>query len=208
MLSLGQWLYARRGLVLVLWAAAVLVALPFVPRVFRSLNAGGFDSPDLEAFRAAQLLKHGEADRLQQAWGKSAHARQTLEAMLELRENLRDAILSWERNGTRGRRLTDELNRLMAAHPMLNRLNTTRRIHGLELWFMRNQPEDLFAPLAYSAANLFAAADRHRVRKCEHCVLHFHDTSKKGTRRWCSMQLCGNRLKVAAYAARHRRASE
>src|SRR5438309_9482099 len=32
--------------------------------------------------------------------------------------------------------------------------------------------------------------------------LHFHDISKKGTRRWCSMQLCGNRLKVAACAAR------
>jgi RND superfamily putative drug exporter len=30
--------------------------LPIVPRVFRSLTAGGFNSPDLEAFRASQLL--------------------------------------------------------------------------------------------------------------------------------------------------------
>jgi RND superfamily putative drug exporter len=43
-------------LVLALWAAAVMAALPFVPHVFRSLNAGGFNSPDLEAFRASQLL--------------------------------------------------------------------------------------------------------------------------------------------------------
>ncbi|MBV9324353.1 MAG: MMPL family transporter, partial [Chloroflexi bacterium] len=56
MLTLGSWLYAHRRLVLVAWAAVALLALPFVPRVFRSLNAGGFDSPDLEAFRAAQLL--------------------------------------------------------------------------------------------------------------------------------------------------------
>jgi RND superfamily putative drug exporter len=55
-LSLGGWLYAHRRLVLIGWAAVLLVALPFVPRVFRSLNAGGFSSPDLEAFRAAQLL--------------------------------------------------------------------------------------------------------------------------------------------------------
>ena len=55
-LTLGSWLYAHRRLVLVAWAAVGLLALPFVPRVFRSLNAGGFDSPDLEAFRAAQLL--------------------------------------------------------------------------------------------------------------------------------------------------------
>jgi len=53
-------------------------------------------------------------------------------------------------------------------------------------------------------ATLFAEADRNRVRKCGQCVLHFHDTSKKGIRRWCSMRLCGNRLKVAAYAARQR----
>jgi predicted RNA-binding Zn ribbon-like protein len=54
-------------------------------------------------------------------------------------------------------------------------------------------------------AQLFTTADRDRVRKCDRCVLLFQDTSKKGTRRWCSMQLCGNRLKVAAYAARKRR---
>jgi hypothetical protein len=26
--------------------------------------------------------------------------------------------------------------------------------------------------------------DRRRVRKCDECVLHFRDTSKKGMRRW------------------------
>jgi predicted RNA-binding Zn ribbon-like protein len=49
-----------------------------------------------------------------------------------------------------------------------------------------------------------AATAALRVRKCDQCVLHFYDISKKGTRRWCSTQLCGNRQKVAAYAARRR----
>jgi len=34
--------------------------------------------------------------------------------------------------------------------------------------------------------------------------LDFYDTSKKGTRRWCSMKMCGNRAKVAAWTERHR----
>ena len=85
---------------------------------------------------------------------------------------------------------------------MATRLKT--KGSGTELWFEPRQPEELFAPLAHSAATLFADVDRNRVRKCAQCVLHFRDTSKKGTRRWCSMQLCGNRLKVAAYAARRR----
>ena len=87
---------------------------------------------------------------------------------------------------------------------MLTRLKASGSTSATELWFDPDQPEDLFAPLAHSAAMLFAGVDRNRVRKCGQCVLHFYDTSKKGTRRWCSMQLCGNRLKVAAYAARQR----
>jgi RND superfamily putative drug exporter len=39
-----------------IWALVLLIALPLAPRVFRALNAGGFTSPDLEAFRASQLL--------------------------------------------------------------------------------------------------------------------------------------------------------
>lgn len=56
MLSFGWWLFSHRRAVLLLWSAILLAAIPFVPRVFSSLNAGGFSSPDLEAFRAGQLL--------------------------------------------------------------------------------------------------------------------------------------------------------
>src|SRR5438034_547122 len=53
---LGCALYRHRWVVLVLWGLVLLAALPVAPRVFRSLTAGGFSSPDLEAFRASQLL--------------------------------------------------------------------------------------------------------------------------------------------------------
>ncbi|WP_082661594.1 CGNR zinc finger domain-containing protein [Terracidiphilus gabretensis] len=42
------------------------------------------------------------------------------------------------------------------------------------------------------------------MRQCAVCVVHFFDTSKKGSRRWCSMNICGNKLKVAAYQRRKR----
>src|SRR6202022_1520306 len=54
--TLFRSMYRRRRLVLVVWGLVLLVALPIVPRVFRSLTAGGFTSSDLEAFRASQLL--------------------------------------------------------------------------------------------------------------------------------------------------------
>ncbi|HYL16578.1 MAG TPA: ABATE domain-containing protein [Terriglobales bacterium] len=164
--------------------------------------------PDFDAvlrwFQAADLLSSREAASLRQQWKSSAQAQHVVEAMRELRERLRKEILSWERGGTVHRAATGELNRLMAEHPMLTRLQVSGGTSITELWFDPRRPENLFAPVAHSAAMLFADGDRNRVRKCGQCVLHFYDTSKKGTRRWCSMQLCGNRLKVAAYAARRR----
>ena len=164
--------------------------------------------PDFPAllrwFQAASLLTSREVANLQQHWGQSIRARHVLEAMRALRERLRKEILSWEGGGAVHHSTVDDLNRLMAEHPMRTRLKEKGQSPSTELWFEPHQPEDLFAPLAHSAAMLFANVDRNRVRKCDQCVLHFHDISKKGTRRWCSMELCGNRLKVAAYARRQR----
>ncbi len=164
--------------------------------------------PDFSAllrwFQAAELFSARDAANLQHKWKKSARAQRTVEAVRELREKLRKEILAWERGGVVHHSTVDELNRLMADHPMRTRLKSSGSESSTELWFEPRQPEDLFAPLAHSTATLFANVDCNRVRKCGQCVLHFYDISKKGTRHWCSMQLCGNRLKVAAYAARQR----
>ncbi len=163
--------------------------------------------PDFSAFlrwfRAAGLVSPREATNLQKHWGQSARARRAVEAIRALREKLRREILAWEDGRTVHPSTVDELNRLMGKHPMRIRLGNGTE-PSTDFYFEPKTPEDLFAPLAHSAAVLFTSVDRTRVRKCGECVLHFNDTSKKGTRRWCSMQLCGNRLKVAAYAARQR----
>ncbi|NEJ40784.1 CGNR zinc finger domain-containing protein, partial [Rhizobium ruizarguesonis] len=38
------------------------------------------------------------------------------------------------------------------------------------------------------------------------CTLFFLDTTKSHRRRWCSMALCGNRMKVAAFRSRKQEA--
>lgn len=164
--------------------------------------------PDFEAvlrwFRTAGLLTGRDLSTLQRTWEKSSRARKALEDLREFRETLRTEVLSWETGSDIQRAMIERLNVLLAAHPLIGRV--TRSDHGLqmELSLEARKPEDLFAPLAHEAAKLFTEADRSRVRKCGQCVLHFLDISRKGTRRWCSMQLCGNRLKVAAYAQRKR----
>jgi predicted RNA-binding Zn ribbon-like protein len=158
----------------------------------------------LRWFQAAGLLSPLDLARFQKKWGNSVRARRTVKAVRELREKLRKQVVAWERGEVVQVSTVRQLNKLMAQYPMRNKLESERNRSTIERWFELRQPEDLYAPLAYSAATLFAEADRRRIRKCAQCVGHFQDTSKKGTRRWCSMRLCGNRLKVAAYAARQR----
>src|SRR5258706_1519430 len=166
--------------------------------------------PDFKAllrwFQAAELIKARQAVNLEKRWGESDRAQQNLSAAWELREKLRKEILAWERGAAVRGATVGGLNRLMVEHPMRTRRSSTRNGLTKRLWFDPQEPGDLFAPLAQSAATLFDETASDRVRKCGQCVLHFHDTSKKGTRRWCSMRLCGNRVKVAAYAARQQRA--
>ena len=66
--------------------------------------------------------------------------------------------------------------------------------------------DSLLAPLAEAASNLLCSGNLTLVKKCGNaaCILYFYDTTKNHTRNWCSMQLCGNRMKVAAHYHRKR----
>ena len=158
----------------------------------------------LRWFDVARLLSSGDAMDLSRKWGATAEAHATVRKLQAWRERLRVALVAWEGGQGLPKSVLKELNQLMAEYPSITRLSFSGRNVVSESWFRLQTPLSLFAPIAHNAAMLFATVDRKRVRKCGNCVLHFLDTSKKGTRRWCSMQLCGNRHKVAAYAARKR----
>lgn len=63
----------------------------------------------------------------------------------------------------------------------------------------------LLAAVARSAAELVAEGPKARLRLCANplCGLFFYDKSRTHRRRWCSMAICGNRSKVAAFARKH-----
>lgn len=60
--------------------------------------------------------------------------------------------------------------------------------------------------VALSAERLLTERDRPPIRVCsgEHCTWLFLDHSRNRSRRWCSMQDCGNRAKVKRFYQRRR----
>jgi predicted RNA-binding Zn ribbon-like protein len=71
-------------------------------------------------------------------------------------------------------------------------------------------PESLLLPLARSLADLVCTEDFTHVKACEgpECTLLFVDRTRGHARRWCSMSICGNRAKQAAYRERAKQARE
>jgi predicted RNA-binding Zn ribbon-like protein len=74
--------------------------------------------------------------------------------------------------------------------------------HGME-----TDPAAPLWPIALAAAELLVSAEAARVRHCksETCRWLFLDTSKNGSRKWCDMKICGNRVKARAYYRRQLR---
>src|SRR5919201_3094453 len=60
-------------------------------------------------------------------------------------------------------------------------------------------------PIVASALELLTEGDLTRVRECpgsDDCGWLFYDDSRNRTRRWCSMEGCGSRVKMRRYYAR------
>jgi predicted RNA-binding Zn ribbon-like protein len=64
----------------------------------------------------------------------------------------------------------------------------------------------VLSSVARDAIDVLGGPRGARLRRCEgsRCSLLFVDTSRSGRRRWCSMERCGNRAKVAAHRRRRK----
>ena len=151
---------------------------------------------------AADLIPSEKARELSKSW--LGRCGEDLAQLQEFRDSLRAAVLELESGLDPGGGFVRLMNELLLRYPLAEQLQYSSA--GI-CWVRRFdpfRPADAFAPIVNQAAELLISANRDRIRKCDSCALHFLDTSKKGTRRWCSMQMCGNKHKVAAYAQRIR----
>jgi predicted RNA-binding Zn ribbon-like protein len=74
-------------------------------------------------------------------------------------------------------------------------------------WSLRASPiEAGLGPIALAGVKLFTEGDFDRIRECggHACGWLFYDRSKNNRRRWCEMEVCGNRAKQRRLAARRR----
>jgi predicted RNA-binding Zn ribbon-like protein len=164
--------------------------------------------PDVPALKrwlvASGMAGSAKAKALVRGWQHPPQLAAFLKELIAFRERLREAVQRIESGAAPADAFLTEVNSRLADYPLPMSLRKREGKIIRETVFDPRKPTDFWAPIIHSAADLLSERERTRIRQCESCVLHFFDTSKKGSRRWCSMNICGNKIKVAAYQRRKR----
>jgi predicted RNA-binding Zn ribbon-like protein len=99
----------------------------------------------------------------------------------------------------------DALNRALTAAPRRESVHRIRARFGWRIAGATTNASAILASVLWSAGELLVGPYSERVRECANgrCLWLFLDNSKNGSRRWCSMQACGNRAKARRHYLRH-----
>ncbi len=167
---------------------------------------------DLVAWSQQAGIVHGDEARrlLAEAAARPAEAASTLQRAVTFREALYRILLA----AVTGRLPSDEdLAIFNAARAQTLAHSAIRAAAGGFAW-QWNIDEDqlgwMLWPIIYAAAELLLSPELKKVKQCSSpdCGWLFLDTSKNHTRRWCSMEGCGNRAKARSHYQRKRQGAQ
>ena len=162
---------------------------------------------DLIDFLAAKRIV--SAERTEHLRNLPASDVRSAEALMAHAVELAGALLQCFRGMLKGQRVAREwvapINRILRVTEGHDELEWDGTGWRLGFQAREERLEWLLAAIARSGAELIAEKPSGNLRQCANvsCQILFYDDSRTQRRRWCSMALCGNRSKVAAFARRH-----
>ena len=108
------------------------------------------------------------------------------------------------------RSVIETINRMLSQRPGYPQLLRTAGRGERHFYSSTRGPAQFLALVAEAASDLPCTKDLPLIKKCRNqaCILFFYDTTKNHARQWCSMSICGNRMKVAAHYRRQRRGAK
>jgi predicted RNA-binding Zn ribbon-like protein len=102
----------------------------------------------------------------------------------------------------------DLVNRGLENAPPRSNVQRTGENFGWQVEESKISAPSILAAVLWSAGDLLVGSQLQKLRECSNdkCLWLFLDDSKNGTRRWCSMQSCGNRAKAHRHYLRQKQA--
>jgi predicted RNA-binding Zn ribbon-like protein len=135
--------------------------------------------------------------------GRELAPKGLLKLALELRESASSLVESAKQDEEAD---VEVINQVLEAGRPAKELFWDSASKAFKVLTQRRQDEaaNLLEPIAQALVDLLTKTELSLVRQCEahDCTLIFQDLTKSHRRRWCSMAVCGNRMKVAAFRSR------
>jgi predicted RNA-binding Zn ribbon-like protein len=157
------------------------------------------------------ILAKEEADGLlQEAKARSQAAEVILQRAIDLRETIYRIFADVAHAETLQPSDLAALNAALAESSRHFQVVPTSRGYLWDWQIGEDALEAMLWPSVRSAADLLTSGDLNRIGQCADdrgCGWLFFDTSKNRSRRWCSMEDCGNRAKARLHYSRARSAA-
>ena len=135
---------------------------------------------------------------------KTEQAGAFFEEAINLREILYEMFLCIAREKRIPGKKLDAFNNLLSIH--FSHLKIIQSIDGYgEGWnYTSGSFYFISAQILKDAYDLLLHGKHDRIRECPNCGWLFYDSSKNGSRRWCSMATCGSNVKALSWYHKHK----
>jgi predicted RNA-binding Zn ribbon-like protein len=133
-------------------------------------------------------------------------SQRVLKAVIALREALYFLILSAVHSPGPGESHVRVLNSFLSEARTVDQVVWHKRRFVRAFPDVTERPDGPLRQVVHAAVVLITSSDMDDVRECSEksCRWLFLDRSRNHSRRWCDMQLCGNRSKARRFYARTR----
>jgi len=149
----------------------------------------------------ADAINNSQKERLLHAgWENESKANQIYDDSLQLRESFYNFIVNMMNR--------DEISpaNMQLINQWLSKAFSNMELTQLNNHFLLDWNEESFGlesvlwPIIRAFADLVTSEDINNIKQCSNCGYLFVDNSKNKSRRWCSMEICGNRVKALRHA--------
>jgi predicted RNA-binding Zn ribbon-like protein len=183
-------------------------AAPATRSVVRDDKLRSYDDLLAWARHAALLSEKGARQLARAARARPREAAGVLSRAVSTREALHQVLVSLMRGRVPPAPDLDTVNAELAAVRGRERLVPGARSLRWEPADPDSRLDSVLGPVWRAAAALLTSGNTSRLRQCggEGCGWLFLDRSRNRSRRWCTMEDCGNVSKVRRFRKRRRRA--
>lgn len=126
--------------------------------------------------------------------------------LVEYRDLIKNSFFDYIKDKKTMEKLVEKTNNIFLEAKVYPSLKIKEENYFFEYEIKEEKCNKLLVTIAIELMHLLKSKDIQYIKRCNNhtCSLLFIDTSKNHSRRWCSMETCGNRKKASRFSKKQK----